>query len=368
MQILYDHQVFSLQDAGGAARYHYELISHMLPRFDVRIELMLGMHNSIYPFANLESVGLRVTGKVTSLRPGAKRYVFNEALLSPISAARKAVDIYHPTFYRSMPFVRRRRMVATHHDSTHEIYPHMFHNASLVVRNKRKLYASADAIICVSESSRRDLLRFFDVDPSHAFVVYHGFRPLAYSKDIDTNSTLTNRPYLLFVGFRETYKNFNSLLFSYARSGVARDYDLVAVGGGEFRPQELSNISKLGIVGKVKSLQRVSDKSLASLYRGAALFVYPSLYEGFGFPPLEAMSMGCPVLASSTSSIPEVCGDAAFYFDPADDEDLQRSLVGILNIGDSLSAMRARGYAQIAKFDWNETADNTYRVYQSLLA
>ena len=133
-------------------------------------------------------------------------------------------------------------------------------------------------------------------------------------------------PYLLYVGSRAGYKNFGLLLEAFFRSGLAGSYRLLAVGGGEFTAAERERIAELRLAGSVSVVPKAEDATLARAYRDAALFIYPSLYEGFGFPPLEAMSMGCPVLVNRTSSLPEICGDAAFYFDSCDADELSQSL------------------------------------------
>ena len=126
--------------------------------------------------------------------------------------------------YRAIPFVRRRRLVVTHHDCTHERFPNLFHNASFIMERKRKLFAQADAIICVSQSSRRDLLHFYDVNEDKTHVVHHGFRSLPFDS---TGAEVTGEsrvPYLLYVGSRSEYKNFGLLLEAFSRSGLAGDY------------------------------------------------------------------------------------------------------------------------------------------------
>ena len=116
MRILYDHQVFSLQDAGGASRYHFELVRN-LQRFDeVAIELLLGLNGSVMPFATLQQACTRVFGWATEIKPGLARYAINESFSALIAPARGRVDVYHPTLYRALPWVRRRRVVVTHHD------------------------------------------------------------------------------------------------------------------------------------------------------------------------------------------------------------------------------------------------------------
>lgn len=366
MRIFYDHQVFSLQDAGGAPRYHYELAKHLARMFDVDLRIAPGINNSVYPFRELRGPRTRVFEKRSQMRPGVLRYAANEALSSPLALTLGLVDIYHPTLYRAMPFVRRRHVVATNHDCAHERYPELFRHPETVIGNKRRLYATADAIICVSESSRQDVLKFYGVDPARVFVVHHGFSPLTVDPHANASPCEISRPYLLFVGFRGTYKNFQTLLEAYSGSTVCKDFDLLTVGGGKFSEDELTQMAGLGVRGKVKNLLRVSDSTLACLYRGASLFIYPSLHEGFGFPPLEAMSMGCIALVSATSSLPEVCGSAAYYFDPTDSNDLRSRIEFALSSPDAQS-MKRLGYEQVRKYDWGMAATNTFNIYRKVL-
>jgi glycosyltransferase involved in cell wall biosynthesis len=364
MRILYDHQVFSLQDAGGASRYHFELIRNLQRSNEVAIELLLGLNGSVMPFGALQQVHTRVFSHGTRIKPGMARYALNECLSGLIAPLRGKVDIYHPTLYRALPWVRRRRIVVTHHDCIHERFPKLFSNAASIVESKRKLFAQADAIVCVSESSRKDLLHFYNVAESKAHVVHHGFSPLALPEDGKPDRI---EPYLLYVGSRAGYKNFGLLLEAFARSGLAGNYRLLAVGGGSFTPAEEERIASLKLSGSVTVVPKADDATLARAYRDAALFIYPSLYEGFGFPPLEAMSLGCPVLVNRTSSLPEVCGDAAFYFDAADHGELSRSLTSILADDQGRAAKRKLGAQQVRLFDWSQTARRTLNLYRTVL-
>jgi glycosyltransferase involved in cell wall biosynthesis len=219
----------------------------------------------------------------------------------------------------------------------------------------------ADAILCVSQSSRQDLLHFYDVDEAKTHVVHHGFSPL--EEDPATEPVEAGDPYLLYVGSRTDYKNFLLLLEAYARAGLAEDYRLVAVGGGPPSAAEESRITQLGVPGRVCLMPRATDRALAKLYRNAGLFVYPTLYEGFGFPPLEAMSLGCPVLANRTSSIPEICGKAAFYFQSQDPAELAAALTSTLRDVDGIREKRRLGYEQVKLYDWSRTACRTLEVY-----
>jgi glycosyltransferase involved in cell wall biosynthesis len=370
MRILYDHQVFSLQDAGGASRYHFELIRHLQESTEVELEILLGLNASVMPFAGLQDARTKVFGRRTGSKPGLARYAINELFSAVFAPLRGRVDIYHPTLYRAIPWVRRRRVVVTHHDCTHERFPQLFSNAASIVAAKRKLFAQADAILCVSASSRRDLLHFYDVAEHKTHVVPHGFSPLRLPPG-DRQAIRNARegpPSLLYVGSRAGYKNFDLLLEAFSRSGMAGSYRLLAIGGGAWSAEEHQRIASLGLSGVVILLPKADDATLARAYRDAALFVYPSLYEGFGFPPLEAMSMGCPVLVNRTSSLPEVCGDAAFYFEAGDAEELSRVLVSTLENAQGLAARRQLGQEQVKLYDWSRTARSTLDVYRAVLA
>jgi glycosyltransferase involved in cell wall biosynthesis len=363
MRILYDHQVFSLQDTGGISRYHYELARHLRAFDEVQIEVLMGGNASVFPFTSLRNARTRVTAWTTRTRPNYARYAINEAVLSLAAPLRGVFDVYHPTLNRVMPTVRRSRMVVTQHDCTHERFPHLFRNTDAYLRLKRKILSRADAILCVSEYSRRDLLHFYDLDERKTSVVHHGFSSLGDAPQMEQNPRAQDGPYLLYVGSRTEYKNFMLLLQAFALSGLARDYRLLAVGGGPGSADEESRISQLGVEGRVSLLPRATDPVLANLYRQASLLVYPSLYEGFGFPPLEAMSLGCAVLANRTSSLPEICGEAAFYFQSQDATELSNVLVSTLEDQQGLRERRQLGYERVRLYDWSRTARSTLEVY-----
>ena len=152
-----------------------------------------------------------------------------------------------PCFIGPYPSYAAGRLVVTHHDCTHERFPHLFHNASFIMQRKRKLFSRADAIICVSESSRRDLLHFYDVAAEKTHVVHHGFSPLGVAPSFVEAASESGIPYLLYVGSRADYKNFPLLLEAFSRSGLAGDYRLMVVGGGAFSAAEQARINSLGL-------------------------------------------------------------------------------------------------------------------------
>jgi glycosyltransferase involved in cell wall biosynthesis len=256
-------------------------------------------------------------------------------------------------------------VVATHHDCTHERFPELFPDVKKVLWARKALFPQVDAIICVSESCRQDLLHFYNVNPAKTCVIHHGLSPLP--RKAEAASTLRKqlrRDYILYVGMRAAFKNFDGFLTAFRESGLADSLDLLAVGGGPLTIAEQALIAQLKLHGCVISLPRPSDDVLAEAYAGAKLFVYPSLNEGFGFPPLEAMSLGCPVLASRTSSIPEVCRDAPFYFDPHDPDSCKQGLLHAINDEAARQQAVARGREVASQYSWERCGQQTLSLYR----
>lgn len=166
------------QNAGGASRYYYELMRSLAGVSDVCTELWLEINDTAYPMRQLSDAQTHVVSCGGFLKSGSSRYIANEVLGNALAALAGRLDIYHPTLYRRMPLMRARRIVVTHHDCVQERFPELFSNARQIVRAKRRLFAQADAIICVSEASRRELLLFYDVDPSKTRVIHHGVQRL----------------------------------------------------------------------------------------------------------------------------------------------------------------------------------------------
>lgn len=365
MRILYDHQLFSLQNAGGASRYHYELMRHLCKVPDVQPELLLGLNATVCPFQELAAGNARVMGLRGPLGPGMWRYAANEVFSNAIVPFRGRLDVYHPTSYRCMPLVRSRRIVTTHHDCTHERFSKVFRYYKEVARAKKILFARADAIICVSGASRKDLLEYYDVEAGKIYVIHHGLTHLPRSRRVaDKLRSMLRRNYLLYVGSRAPYKNFFALLKAFRAANLQEELDLLVLGGGRLTPEERVMVQKLELSNHVIAIPRISDEFLAEAYAAARLFVYPSLWEGFGFPPLEAMSLDCPVVACRISSLPEICKDAPFYFDPEGGESLESVLASAVSDGEARTQAIARGREVAAQYTWQKCAQQTLKLYR----
>jgi len=331
----------------------------------VALELLIGTTRTIYPLQQL-SGGAHVRAFSGPRLNAFWNYTLNEAFGNCIAPFLGKIDVYHPTLYRIMPGVRSRAVVATHHDCTQERFPQDFRYVDKVMRAKRSLYAAADAIICVSESCRQELLQFYAVDGSKAHVVHHGLTRLPLNQK--TQSKLRRqmrREFLLYVGSRARYKNFGGLLTAFRETGLHRSFDLLALGGGPLTDEERGMLAKLELNESVVIMPSAEDDLLAAAYSLARLFVYPSFSEGFGLPPLEAMSLDCPVLASRASSIPEICREAPFYLDPANQESIQRELLQAVGDEEARRQSIQRGREVSSLYSWEKCGQETLAVYRA---
>ena len=367
MRVVYDHQIFSTQRYGGISRYFFELARGLadVAADGVRVNINSPFYVNNYLSSAPSSLG--VLGRYLPEFRGAERFCHKaNAMLSPVLLKALRPDVVHETYYSGRPSgTRSSRTVITVYDMIHELFPRSFTEKDRTAFFKRQAVNRADHVICISEHTRQDLVRLLNVPVEKTSVVHLGFSLTASYVE---NEEVSERPYLLYVGARGGYKNFEALLRAYASQPWLKDnFDLVAFGGGEFTAYERGIIERLNVVAKVHQ-QGGSDQVLAARYKQAALFVYPSLYEGFGIPPLEAMSYGCPVVCSNTSSIPEVVGSAAKMFDPDSAESLTAALLEVLQSTGIREELRRQGLARVKEFSWQRCALETHAIYQRVLS
>lgn len=273
-------------------------------------------------------------------------------------------DIVQDCFYSpAVQPPRGSRLVVMVHDMIHELFPQHFPADDRTAARKAAAIARADHILCISESTRADLLaRFPDVAAKTSVTLLAVDQP-----QIPIMRNAPARPFLLHVGQRGGYKNFSALLSAYAASPLLHDsHDLLAVGGGAFTPAEQAAIVSHSLAGKVHQ-RGADDGQLRQLYADAALFVFPSLYEGFGMPPLEAMTVGTPVVVVQASAMPEICGDAAEYAENGDAEALRAAIEALLLSPTRQAELAAAGQQRLAKFRWQRTTGDVLAAYQRLV-
>lgn len=385
MKVLYDSIVFTSQRFGGVSKCFCELIANRPPEFEYEIAikscnnthlLQSGLVKDLHK-AKLDS-GI-FCSKIGNIRGARRLYsllqhvpFFNcaekEGLKCTIAALKRGnYDVFHSTtinntfFYK---YLNGKPFVYTVHDMTQERLPQFFGANCKITALKRDLCKHASAIVAVSERSKKDLMELFGVPERKITVVYHGGPQPVKIKD----EPLIKGEYFLFVGQRFIYKNFIKTLEDFSNFYTNhKDVKLVCTGY-PFNSKEQELIDKLNIQNAVIQ-KRVSDYELKNLFNYAIALIYPSLYEGFGMPTLEAFAQGCPCLLNNNSCFPEVGGDAAFYFES---DGINSNLPSVMeevynmNSQERLKVIQ-KGYEQLNKFSWKEAAKKLFSVYKSII-
>jgi glycosyltransferase involved in cell wall biosynthesis len=366
MKIAYDHQIFYQQPFGGISRYFTNLASQLVEAGET-----VNIFSPTYCNRYLGSLpGDVVRGHyIAKYPPKTMRlvYAYNN-LISKYQIGSWKPDLLHETYY-SRPGLAPKKcaIVTTVYDMIHEIYREEFSDGGRTSRLKLESIKRADHIICISESTKKDLIEIFNVPHHKVSVVLLAFDQFYPNSNLDGNATGSYAPYLLYVGSRAGYKNFAAFIEAIASSkGLMSDMNVICFGGGSFGDAEIAMFKRLGF--KERQIQQISgdDELLGSFYRGAQAFVCPSLYEGFGIPPLEAMAHNCPVICSNTSSIPEVVGDAGKYFNPSDVGDMCRSIESVVYDESVMRELKMLGSERLQNFSWKKCADQTLAIYKQL--
>lgn len=365
MKVFFDYQIFTYQRVGGISRYFVNLANELQKR-NIDVSVNAGLHSNDYlrqPY-NFKISGAYVESVFNSRYESIARHGFNY-LLNQFQELSSHIDIIHETYYSGLPRISNKPRVLTVYDMIHELYSAEFGKGDRTRVRKEITFNSVDKIICISNSTKNDLVNLYNVEEEKISVVYLGVDSSKFKKKGCT-TRIHSFDYILYVGARKGYKNFILLLKAFAVSSLRLiGIKLVVFGGGEFTIEELSVISSLGLSDDTIILVSGNDDLLAKYYQNACFFVYPSLYEGFGIPPLEAMACGCPVLVSFSSSIPEVVGDAGLYFEPQSLESLVDGLERMLLL--NRNSQIDLGFGRVKHFTWEKCAISTLDVYNKLL-
>jgi len=364
IKLLYDHQAFYLQRYGGISRYFTSLIGALIAdnlaivqmpfRWVQNVHLMQSSYANVRdPFSGMD---FRGKARILDVR---NKFLLQRALRL------KEFDVFQPTHYDDyfLPHLGPKPFVITIHDLIAQRLPRYFSQSDRYESNKKRLTEHAARIIAVSESTRKDLIALFGTSPERVTTIPLAAAPLRPSEGFPF--AVPDR-YLLYVGQRSAYKNFNR--FSEAMAIVLAsdpDLHLFCAGGGPLKDSETQAIRNFVQGGRVH-WRSVDDAVLAALYRDAEAFVFPSLYEGFGIPILESLQMGCPAIVSDRSSFPEVAGDAALYFDPDDVASIADTIQRVIGDKALKTRLRDAGFRRERDFSWQATARKTLMLYQEL--
>jgi glycosyltransferase involved in cell wall biosynthesis len=365
MRIAYDFQAFALQSYGGISRYFTRLAQGLLD-FEHQVEVFAPLHRNKY--LSVLPKGVENGRFIEQFPPKTSRLIITyNQFRCRYKIAKWNPDVVHETYYNRIGMAPKNcPTVITVYDLIHEMFPHEFSAHDSTREHKKHAIDRADHVICISENTKKDLMRLHGTSGDKISVVHLGFDQFVEGKKI-LPTRFSTAPFLLYVGQRGGYKNFTGFLKAVSISKkLLSDFEIIAFGGGRFSAAESMLIQSFGFA--TNQVQQVSgnDDLLGQYYQSARAFVYPSLYEGFGIPPLEAMTHLCPVISSKTSSMPEVIGVAAEYFDPTEIEDMRRAIENVVYSDNRLDELRKEGFARLSHFSWKKCSEETLAVYRLL--
>ena len=357
MKIIIDSQIFSVQEHGGVSRLFAELQNN-LKKINVDCDIPLVFCNNAYINEKKSKSFFKeisFPGKLTLIRLINKAnniwYLKNEDF-----------DVFQPTYFDDyfLKYLNGKPYVLTIYDLIHEKYYSDSPRLQSTLRGKKNLIQNANRIIAISGKTKSELVDYYKINPNKVEVIYP-----ANSLDLSKiQKCKVPNKYILFVGSRGEYKNFDVVLRSLNK--IDDQTYLACAGGGNFNSDELSKIEKYGISKRVVQIN-VNDRELAYCYKNALCFVFSSLYEGFGIPILEAFSCSCPAILSDIEVFREVAGNAAKYFNPKSANSLSTAVNSVINNGNFRNRLIDLGNKRLKLYSWSKMAKETLEVYESVI-
>jgi glycosyltransferase involved in cell wall biosynthesis len=378
MHVIVDGVVYGRQRFGGINTYFNQVLPLIARHAHTRVDLLLPRERQGTPpgppvhwlprdfIPPRTSLSWRVDQKLEPILESLKLTLFG------LWAKTKTEAVFHSTYFTSLPVSVPQ--VAMAHDMNHERFPELYRNAHGIWlrRRYREYLRTATRIIAVSETTKNHVEQYYSIGPELIDVIYHAVDSATFYRDRQeqllqnvTHGCGISLPYILYVGSRSPYKNFPALLNAmdrlYRRTGLT-----LVVAGPRWDERESAEIPVHPAAPALRLVPHPDDDLLRLLYSFATAFVFPSRYEGFGIPILEAMACGAPVVASDTAIFHEVAGSAPMYFNPDDPDDLARAIEQCLDEG-TARGCRERGLLQVAKYSWDRTSAQTRAVYEKAL-
>jgi glycosyltransferase involved in cell wall biosynthesis len=363
--IFYDGEIYASypKQSGGISRYFDNLISRLPEDFYPILTTGRDREGSHPHHDNLQ-----IHRYELKFRPRRVNFWLRKKYFQFITNGIKS-HIAHPTYYSLLTgrYVSDYKcpVVITVYDMIYEIFADSIDSNGQMAEIKKKAIFSAQSILCISESTKNDLLDRYPSLEERVTVT-----PLATElseQSINQAFHVPSRPYYIYVGGRGGYKNFERLLIAFTKVITKFPDLLICVVGDSFNNEENKRIAELNLINHIKHYGAVRDGQLAKLYNASIALVYPSLYEGFGIPPLEAMACGTAIIASNISSIPEVVGNAGMLFDPTSTDELVDHLLLLAENSSKREFLINQGKQQVQKFSWEKTTMQTVNVYKSLI-
>ncbi len=371
MRVVINLAFLKSEHVGGSWTYSFNLV-RMLEKFQHQADFLVLINEKLAP----KFSSVQLPQEVIPVDPDSRiSRIYWEQVSLPSILRRYSPDVFHSTG-NVLPWRLPCKSVVTIHDFQYYHYPRNF---SLPRRQYLALMVpfsmkNADHIICVSKSTEQDATRLFRIDSGKMSVVYEaGLVDGEIAKATEETPVLRRyglaRPFVLSAGSLLPHKNLGMLIKVFARIAARIPHDLVIVGESFGNDRAIRNTVERELCDqqdRVKICGFVGRDDLLGLYHHADAFVFPSLFEGFGIPILEAMGCGCPVVASRSTSIPEIVGNAGEYFEPTDSDDMASTILRVCQDAALRASLRERGISQARKFSWVKMADETMDVYRKV--
>lgn len=358
--ILYDHQIFQTQIFGGISRYFCEIMERIDMDFDISIH-----YNKNYYLKQTKLGKSRI-----DIPPCIFKHFDTKLKNANLNFTNKSLVntpsyLLHPTYYNPyfLERIGHNPFVVTVHDMIHEKFASQFNFVDYAAESKKIILDRASRIIAISENTKKDIIDILHVNPDKIDIIYHGVS--TYSGD-ERPIKLPNN-YILYVGERGGYKNFDRLLSAFIQL-TKDDSNLILIcTGRHFRKREITMFKELGIQNKLINIS-ASDAELCYLYKHAKLFVFPSLYEGFGIPILEAYAYQCPIVLSNTSCFPEIAGVAGEFFNPYSIQDIVKAMRKVLYDESRRAELVNLGNERLKQYSWKKATKLTEMTYLKTLS
>ena len=359
MNVLYDSHTFSEQTFGGISRYFVELMNNLPPEYTPLLSLKASENDYLSLLKNKPH-----TFSLRHFPEHRKLYYFINGFADRKALAGAGYDVFHPTGFDPY-FIGRVKspVVVTVHDM---IYHHGLNpgkHTPEIMENMRKTTLAADRIIAISQATKNSILQFYDIDESKIDVIHHGFnfvktdnKPLGYCPE----------RYILFVGHRGGYKNFETLLQAFSLIAASDKSLHLMCTGRDFNKHEQQRIAELGLTSRCHC-RFIPTRDMGALYANAQCFVFPSKMEGFGMPVLESFAADCPAILSDSSCFPEIAGKGGIYFNPEDPDDLASKILLTVNDTDFRNSKIIAGKKELSRFSWAKTGKETAETYSKTI-
>lgn len=358
--VLYDYQAFQMQRFGGISRYFCEIIRRLHLSYDIAIRYTINYYLTTWNLGKHRVPIFRFLYKHYGEWCKHKNY-----RLSIRSLREQPNYVFHPTYYDPyfLKYIGEAPYVITVHDMIHERFADWIPDAERYIREKKEVITRASRIIAISENTKKDIVELLHIAPEKIDVIYHSTSMKPHTGRF--NLKLPEH-FVLYVGERSLYKNFWRFMKAFVKLREVYPDLYVVCTGRRFDAQERAAIEELGL-GECLLCLKASDKELGELYARALCFVYPSLYEGFGIPILEAYACQCPVVLSNTSCFPEIAGEAGCYFDPYSEDSMFEAIRSVLDSPQKREELVRLGNERLKLFSWDKAAEATEAVYRKVL-